>query len=42
MSVPKRHSVGKIVEMVSQAVCDVKVFLGDYLRSESQNFDERI
>ena len=24
------------------AVCDVKVFLGEHLRSESHNFDERI
>ena len=24
------------------SVCDVKVFLGEHLRSESQNFDERI
>ena len=23
-------------------VCDVKAFLGEHLRSESQNFDERI
>ena len=23
-------------------VCDVKVFLGEHMRSESQNFDERI
>ena len=31
-----------MIFLIKSAVCDVKVFLGEHLRSEIQNFDERI
>ena len=36
----KLASIPRIYSSI--AVCGVKVFLGEHLRSESQNFDERI